>query len=101
MLAPGAKRGGYFGVQFGAGTALALGIVLVLPWRWRRWTGISCLLVLLAVFFMASCGGGGGSTALSNPTTPVSNTPSGTYTVLVTGTANSIVHNTKVTVMVP
>jgi hypothetical protein len=96
MLAPGARRGGFFG----AGTALALGIVLVLPRRRRRWTEISCLLFLLAVFLMASCGGGGGSTTVSNSTTPVTNTPSGTYTVLVTGTANGIVHNSKVTVVV-
>lgn len=101
MLAPGTRRGGLFGVQFGAGTALALGIVVVLPLRRRRWTGISCLLVLLAACLMASCGGGGSSTSPSNPTPPANNTPSGTYTVLVTGTANGIVHNTKVTVVVP
>jgi hypothetical protein len=95
MLAPGPRRGGFFG----AGTALALGIVLVLPLRRRRWTGIACLPILLAVFFMASCGGSG-STTVSNPTPPANATASGTYTVLVTGTANGIVHNSKVTVIV-
>ncbi len=101
MLAPAPKHGGLFGVRFGAGTALALGIVIVPPLRRRRWAGISCLLVLLAVCLMASCGGGGGSTTPSNPTPPANSTPSGTYTVLVTGTANGIVHNAKVTVVVP
>ena len=101
MLAPAPKHGGRFGTQFGAGTALALGIVIVLPLRRRRWAGISCLLVLLAVALMASCGGGGGSTSPSNPTPPANSTPSGTYTVLVTGTANGIVHNAKVTIVVP
>jgi hypothetical protein len=98
MLTPGARRGDFFG----AGTALTLGIVLVLPLRRRRWTGIFCMLVLLAVFLMASCGGGSGSsTGPSNPTPPANSTPPGTYTVLVTGTANGIVHNAKVTVLVP
>jgi hypothetical protein len=101
MLAPAPKHGGRFGTQFGAGTALALGIVIVLPLRRRRWAGISCLPVLLAVGLMASCGGGGGSTSPSNPTPPANSTPSGTYTVLVTGTANGIVHNAKVTIVVP
>jgi hypothetical protein len=102
MLAPGARRGGLFGVQFGAGTALALGIVLVFPLRRRRSIWIACLPVLLAVLLMSSCGGGsGGGSGGSNPAPPANSTPSGTYTVLVTGTANGIVHNTKVTVVVP
>lgn len=102
MLAPGPQHGGLFGVQFGAGTVLAFGIVLALPMRKRRWPGNACLVALLSVFLMASCGGGSGSsTSPTNPITPVNATPSGTYTVLVTGTANGIVHNAKVTVVVP
>jgi hypothetical protein len=102
LLAPGARRGGLFGVQFGAGTALALGILLVFPLRRRRSIWIACLPVLLAVLLMSSCGGGsGGGSGGSNPAPPANSTPSGTYTVLVTGTANGIVHNTKVTVVVP
>jgi hypothetical protein len=31
----------------------------------------------------------------------VNGTPSGIYTLLVTGTANGIVHNAKITVVVP
>jgi hypothetical protein len=58
---------------------------------------------LLAALMITSCGGGGGSGSGgggggggggTNPTPT-------TYFVLVTGTANGIVHNAKITVVVP
>ncbi len=97
MLAPRSGRGGWVRT----GTALALGFVLVLPWR-RRWrTGIALLAIVLAVSFLASCGGNPSvKTGNSNPTPSANPTPAGGYTVLVTGTANGIVHNALVYVVV-
>jgi hypothetical protein len=97
--APGRGRSGWFGAS-----ALVLCIVLVLPLRRRRWIGMACLPILLTMALLASCGGsgstgGGGGGGGSNP--PVNGTPSGIYTLLVTGTANGIVHNAKITVVVP
>jgi hypothetical protein len=89
-LAPTPGRGGWVS----AGTALAFGIVLVLPLRRRRLTGIALLPVLLAVFFLVSCGGSGsGNTNGPNPKSQAVPTPAGAYSVLVTGSANGIVHN--------
>jgi subtilase family serine protease len=83
----------------GAGTAVAFCIVLVLPLRRRRWNGIACLIVLLAASFLSACGSSG-STGTSTPPPPVNGTPAGTYTVLITGTANGITHTSEVTVVV-
>jgi hypothetical protein len=80
----------------GGGAAIALCIVVVLPVRRRRWMSLVCLLVLAGVFFLAGCGGGDGGSNLL----PVNGTPAGAYTVLVTGTANGIVHNAVVNVSV-
>lgn len=80
----------------GKGAAFALCIVVVLPLRKRRWTHLLCLPVLLGAFWMAGCGGSG--EASNQP--PVNGTPLGTYTVLVTGTANGIVHDAVVNVVV-
>ncbi len=91
------------GFRFGAGTAFALGFVLILPWSRRRGirigTWMALLTVVLTVSFLAACGGGGStSTGHSNQT--VVDTPAGTYSVLVTGTANGIVHSALVNVIV-
>jgi subtilase family serine protease len=53
---------------------------------------------LFAAMLTISCGGGGGSTT---KTPPPGSSAAGTYTVLVTGTANGIIHNAKITVVVP
>jgi subtilase family serine protease len=53
---------------------------------------------LVVAFSVSGCGGGssgGGKGGGGN------NTPAGTYNVVVTATANGIVHNTKITVIVP
>jgi hypothetical protein len=59
---------------------------------------------LFAALFATSCGGASGtsqSTSSSPQTTPAAPSPPGSYSVLVTGTANGIVHNAKITVLVP
>ncbi|MGB7987485.1 MAG: protease pro-enzyme activation domain-containing protein, partial [Terracidiphilus sp.] len=59
-------------------------------------------LVLVAAFSVSGCGGGGNSGGGGGGGGGGStNTPAGTYSVLVTGTANGIVHNIKITVVVP
>jgi len=52
---------------------------------------------LLAAMAAASCGG----SAPSQNQTPINGAAAGTYSVLVTGTANGIIHNAKITVVVP
>ena len=91
---------------FGAGTALAFCFIFVLPLRRPRWIRLTWLPILLAAFLLVSCGGsgsgsgtGGGGGGGGSKTT-VENTPPGTYTVLVTGTANGITHNAVVYVVV-
>jgi hypothetical protein len=88
---PGQRRG-----WLGGGAAVALCIVVLLPIRRRRWISLVCLPVLVGAFFLAGCGGGSGGG--SNP--PVNGTPAGAYTVLVSGTANGIVHNAVVNIIV-
>jgi subtilase family serine protease len=58
-------------------------------------------LCLVAVMLTVSCGGGGATGKTAPPPPPPGSTPAGTYSVLVTGTANGIVHNAKITVVVP
>lgn len=57
-----------------------------------------CLPLLLGALWLGGCGGGsvdGGSKA-----PPVNGTPAGAYTALVTGTADIIVHNAVVDIVV-
>ena len=59
--------------------------------------------VLLTAFSVTGCGssgnsgGGGGGGGGGGQ----SNTPAGTYSVLVTATANGVIHNARITVVVP
>jgi hypothetical protein len=80
----------------GGGAVFALCIFIVLPLRKQRWTHLLCLPVLLGAFWLVGCGGSGEA---SNQL-PVNGTPLGTYTVLITGTANGIVHDAAVNVVV-
>lgn len=80
-----------------ASAVLAACLVLFLPWRKRRSLSLFCLLVLSAL--VVSCGGGSGGGSTTQPP-PVNGTPTGTYTVLLTGTANGMVHTAQVTVRV-
>jgi len=97
MLAP-VHRGDWLGV----GTALALCFVIGPPLRRRRRIGMAWVAAFLTAFLVVSCGGNGstgGSSGGTNPP-PVDPAPAGAYTVLVTGTANGIVHNAVVYVAV-
>jgi hypothetical protein len=85
---------------FGAGTALAFCLIVALPLRRPRWIRMTWLPILLAAFALVSCGGSGGSGHDKSGQTQVDPTPAGTYTVLVAGTANGIVHNAVVYVVV-
>ena len=91
LLLPAGHRHGWLS----EGAAVALCFVVVLPMRRRRWIGLLCLPVFAGTFFLAGCGGGGESNA-----PPVNGTPAGAYTVLVSGTANGIVHNAVVAITV-
>jgi hypothetical protein len=80
---------------------LAMMLTALVGW-WRvrreslRWLVAPCLLfgALLATTFMAGCGGGG------YPLAKVGSTPSGTYTITVTGTSGTMEHTTAVTLNV-
>jgi hypothetical protein len=63
---------------------------------WLRSVWLS--LALFAAFAFTGCGGGS-TTSKTNP--PPGSTPAGTYTIVVTGTANGMVHNAVITVVVP
>jgi Pro-kumamolisin, activation domain/Bacterial Ig-like domain (group 3)/Subtilase family len=68
------------------------------PLRWR-WASACCLLATLLV--MNACGGGSGSSGPPPPPPPQNiPTPAGTYTVLLTATANGVIHNVKLIVAV-
>jgi hypothetical protein len=64
----------------------------------RMALGFGCVAILL----VASCGSGGGSskTGPPPPPPPAQSTAGITYTVVVSGTANGIIHNTNVIVVV-
>jgi hypothetical protein len=56
-------------------------------------------LCLFAAMATISCGSGGSTT--TPPPTPINGSAAGTYSVLVTGTVNGIIHNVKITVVIP
>ncbi len=62
--------------------------------RWSMWLALGILATTLTI----SCGGGGSKTPPPPPPPPPTLV---SYNVLVTGTANGIVHNAKITVVVP
>ncbi len=55
--------------------------------RRRSWSALASLLLLVAVAGLAGCGGGGGSSTPTPPASTTTGTPSGPYTVTVTGGA--------------
>ena len=99
--------------------ALLSVVVLVLAWRRRQWDGkvpitqskrsvgrfierrfaLACMLASLAIVIgCLGCGGGGSNQAAPPPTNP--GTPSGTYTVTVTGTFGALSQSAAVTLKV-
>ena len=78
------------------GATLAFCFWFAIPLGKRRWMAIVFLLPLFSTLFLAGCGGSLKST--SSP--PANGTPIGTYSIVVTGTANGIVHNAAITVAV-
>jgi hypothetical protein len=102
--ARGPKRGGWL-----PASALAFCILLIYPIRRRRWIALASLPLLLAGMLFVGCGivnsnnsgGGGGGGTGSGGGSGFTSTTANTYTVLVTGTANGIVHNAEITVVVP
>jgi len=78
--------------------AFAFGAVLIFPHGRRKWR-VQAIFLLLALLLVAAGCGGGSSTAPPPP--PNTNpTPPGAYSVLVTATANGVVHNVQLTVVV-
>ncbi|MGA7342423.1 MAG: Ig-like domain repeat protein [Terracidiphilus sp.] len=81
-----------------AGT-LAFCMLLVRPRKGRAFlTSAMLCLALSATMAISSCGGG--SSTGSNKPPPANGTPAGTYSILVTGTGNGIVHDAKIGVVV-
>jgi hypothetical protein len=78
------------------GAIFAAFFLLLIPTRRRRLKLAfgSLFLVLLAAALVA-CGGGSSSTTITNP-----GTPTGNYTVTVTGTSGSLSHGLNVPVTV-
>jgi subtilase family serine protease len=91
-------RSGGFGWLTASGGALFAGIVLLgVPSRRRRTAGLGLMLLL---FFAAGLGCGGGSSNSSGGSTTGGGTPSGSYTVTVTGTSGSLTHTATVVLTV-
>lgn len=90
---PGSHRnGGMLGVMFAMLTFPAFGIVLLPGERRKKGLMLAMLLIVALVMFQTACGGG----ATQPVTQTVSAaTPTGTYTITVTGTANGGVVSTS------
>jgi hypothetical protein len=77
--------------------AFAFGAVLIFPSGRRKWRMPAIFLLFAFLFVAPGCGGGSNSA----PPPPNSNpTPPGAYSVVVTATANGIVHNAQLPVLV-
>src|SRR5207245_9955089 len=68
--------------------------------RRRRWIVMCGLVLFAALLFTTSCGGGGQQTIKPAPPPPATAPSTTYYTVLVTGTANGVVHNSQIIVAV-
>jgi hypothetical protein len=66
----------------------------------RRWGGLLSIIFFAVLMMSVSCGGGstGGSGGGGGTTDP--GTPTGNYTVTVTGTSGSLTHTTSFTLTV-
>lgn len=80
-----------------AGT-FAFCVVVFAPFRRKRWRTTATTMLLLAIALVAS-GCGSKSTTTTTQPNP-NNTPAGSYSILITATAGTIVHNAKIAVLV-
>jgi subtilase family serine protease len=74
------------------GTALALLMFFITPRRRRSWLAMVALAVMFAAMGLTACGGGGGGGGGGGN----SGTTAGTYTITVTGSANSGAETNKI-----
>lgn len=81
-------------LAFAFGSIFAFGAVLVLPCGRRKVKAQVILLLLFSALSFVACSSGSSTTVNSNPT------PTGTYSVIVTATANGIEHNVSLPVLV-
>jgi hypothetical protein len=85
------------GFEAAGGAAIAFAALLVLPLPRRHWKLPAGLAMLMLVLLIPGCGGSvKSSRQQSNP----GGTPAGTYSVVLTGTGNGIVHSVKLPVVV-
>lgn len=80
------------------GAAFALSLVLFVPLRRRPWKATAAILLLAFAMILPGCGSKSGST--QPPPVNPNNTPAGTYSILVTATAGTVIHNAKIAVLV-
>jgi hypothetical protein len=85
------------GFEAAAGAAIAFAALLVLPLPGHRWRLPAGLAMLMLVLFIPGCGGS--VTSSRQPSNP-GGTPAGTYSVVLTGTGNGIVHSVALPVVV-
>ena len=88
------SRSGFAG-WLGAGGSLICAFVLLGGLSEGKRSRLCSLGLFAALAFAISCGGGSSSSMQKQPPPPAS-----TYSVVVSGTANGIVHNVKVLVIV-
>ena len=67
--------------------------------RRRKFMAPAILAVFAIFIFQVACGGHSGGTVIPPPP-GTTNTPAGTYSVVITAAANGVIHNAKVTVVV-
>ena len=92
--------------RLGFGGLLAMCMAMVsLPFlmgsstRRRKFMAPAILAVFAIFIFQVACGGHSGGT-VTPPPPGTTNTPAGTYSVVITAAANGVIHNAKVTVVV-
>lgn len=68
--------------------------------RRRRWIAAGSLILFAALLCVTSCGGGGQTTTQPPPPPPPTASNTRYYTVVVTGTADGMVHNSQIIVAV-
>lgn len=79
--------------------ALSLFLLAAATPRKRRLVALAGIGFFAALLFFAGCGGGSGTQTPPPPPPPPANGVA--YSVVVTGTANGVIHNAKITVIVP